>query len=167
MQWVLLFWRRSKAEPHDTNRNPGLVRIKTPSWGSLNHCWGLMLGSMLISKTSFPLRVPAASSLISSTDSLQYENRKAEYFSAIWNVINWKAAEKRFEWVHKGSQSDLSSCWLLSLLPINSTRIVICSEYSWYRSEISPKNVANVRRTKICTGPSLYFVELTDKFFLL
>jgi len=28
---------------------------------------------------------------------LQYENRKAEYFSAIWNVINWKAAEKRFE----------------------------------------------------------------------
>ncbi|MCJ1265291.1 hypothetical protein MMC22_005166 [Lobaria immixta] len=28
---------------------------------------------------------------------LQYENRKAEYFSAIWDVINWKAAEKRFE----------------------------------------------------------------------
>lgn len=27
---------------------------------------------------------------------LQYENRKAEYFSAIWEVINWKAAEKRF-----------------------------------------------------------------------
>jgi len=26
---------------------------------------------------------------------LQYENRKAEYFSAIWDVINWKAAEKR------------------------------------------------------------------------
>ena len=29
--------------------------------------------------------------------SLQYQNRKAEYFNAIWNVINWEAAEKRFE----------------------------------------------------------------------
>ncbi|KAL6717632.1 Superoxide dismutase [Mn], mitochondrial [Lecanora helva] len=28
---------------------------------------------------------------------LQYQNRKAEYFNAIWDVINWKAAEKRFE----------------------------------------------------------------------
>lgn len=28
---------------------------------------------------------------------LQYQNRKAEYFSAIWDVINWKAAEKRFQ----------------------------------------------------------------------
>ncbi|KAJ5505685.1 Manganese/iron superoxide dismutase C-terminal [Penicillium expansum] len=27
---------------------------------------------------------------------LQYQNRKVEYFSAIWDVINWKAAEKRF-----------------------------------------------------------------------
>ncbi|KKA29687.1 hypothetical protein TD95_001352 [Thielaviopsis punctulata] len=27
---------------------------------------------------------------------LQYENRKAEYFDAIWNVINWKTVEKRF-----------------------------------------------------------------------
>ncbi|KAF1984304.1 manganese superoxide dismutase [Aulographum hederae CBS 113979] len=27
---------------------------------------------------------------------LQYQNRKAEYFKAIWDVINWKAAEKRF-----------------------------------------------------------------------
>ncbi|PGH28868.1 Fe-Mn family superoxide dismutase [[Emmonsia] crescens] len=27
---------------------------------------------------------------------LQYENRKAEYFSAVWDVVNWKAAEKRF-----------------------------------------------------------------------
>ncbi|KAF2001891.1 manganese and iron superoxide dismutase [Amniculicola lignicola CBS 123094] len=26
---------------------------------------------------------------------LQYQNRKAEYFKAIWDVINWKAAEKR------------------------------------------------------------------------
>ncbi|SCV03516.1 LAME_0H11056g1_1 [Lachancea meyersii CBS 8951] len=28
---------------------------------------------------------------------LQYQNRKADYFKAIWNVINWKEAEKRFE----------------------------------------------------------------------
>ncbi|EER39817.1 superoxide dismutase [Histoplasma capsulatum var. duboisii H88] len=27
---------------------------------------------------------------------LQYENRKAEYFSAVWDVVNWKAAEQRF-----------------------------------------------------------------------
>lgn len=28
--------------------------------------------------------------------SLQYQNRKAEYFKAIWEIINWKAVEKRF-----------------------------------------------------------------------
>jgi len=28
---------------------------------------------------------------------LQYENRKAEYFNAVWDVVNWKAAEKRFQ----------------------------------------------------------------------
>ncbi|KAK4101173.1 manganese and iron superoxide dismutase [Parathielavia hyrcaniae] len=28
---------------------------------------------------------------------LQYENRKAEYFEAIWNVINWKTVGARFE----------------------------------------------------------------------
>lgn len=27
---------------------------------------------------------------------LQYQNRKAEYFDAIWNVINWKEVEKRY-----------------------------------------------------------------------
>jgi len=27
---------------------------------------------------------------------LQYENRKAEYFKAVWDVVNWKAVEKRF-----------------------------------------------------------------------
>jgi len=29
--------------------------------------------------------------------SLQYQNRKAEYFNAIWDVINWKTVEKRFQ----------------------------------------------------------------------
>lgn len=28
---------------------------------------------------------------------LQYQNRKVDYFKAIWNVINWKEATKRFE----------------------------------------------------------------------
>ncbi|KAK9472454.1 Manganese/iron superoxide dismutase [Dipodascopsis tothii] len=28
---------------------------------------------------------------------LQYRNVKVDYFKAIWNVINWKTAEKRFE----------------------------------------------------------------------
>ena len=28
---------------------------------------------------------------------LQYQNRKAEYFSAIWEVINWGTVAKRFE----------------------------------------------------------------------
>ncbi|QDS74693.1 hypothetical protein FKW77_000392 [Venturia effusa] len=27
---------------------------------------------------------------------LQYQNRKAEYFNAVWDVVNWRAAEKRF-----------------------------------------------------------------------
>ncbi|KAI9880549.1 MAG: hypothetical protein M1830_002248 [Pleopsidium flavum] len=27
---------------------------------------------------------------------LQYQNRKAEYFKNVWEVVNWKAAEKRF-----------------------------------------------------------------------
>ena len=27
---------------------------------------------------------------------LDYENRKAEYFKAVWDVVNWKEAESRF-----------------------------------------------------------------------
>lgn len=28
---------------------------------------------------------------------LQYQNRKVDYFKAIWNVINWEEAARRFE----------------------------------------------------------------------
>jgi len=28
---------------------------------------------------------------------LQYQNRKAEYFGVVWDVVNWKAAEQRFK----------------------------------------------------------------------
>jgi Fe-Mn family superoxide dismutase len=28
---------------------------------------------------------------------LQYQNRKAEYFSAVWDVINWKTVESRLK----------------------------------------------------------------------
>ena len=28
---------------------------------------------------------------------LQYQNRKAEYFGAIWDVINWDTVAKRFQ----------------------------------------------------------------------
>jgi len=64
-------------------------------------CWALTRGSMPISKSLFSI-LPALTSdsrNIDLTDphSLQYQNRKAEYFSAIWDVINWKTAEKRFQ----------------------------------------------------------------------
>jgi len=35
--------------------------------------------------------------LLTELFSLQYQNRKAEYFKAVWDVVNWKAAEKRFQ----------------------------------------------------------------------
>ena len=28
---------------------------------------------------------------------LQYQNAKAEYFKAVWDVVNWKAAENRYK----------------------------------------------------------------------
>jgi Fe-Mn family superoxide dismutase len=28
---------------------------------------------------------------------LQYENRKADFFEAIWNVVNWDDVARRFE----------------------------------------------------------------------
>ncbi|CAI4482314.1 AEL_collapsed_G0023870.mRNA.1.CDS.1 [Saccharomyces cerevisiae] len=28
---------------------------------------------------------------------LQYQNKKADYFKAIWNVVNWKEASRRFD----------------------------------------------------------------------
>jgi hypothetical protein len=53
----------------------------------------LTLGSTLTSKISFP---DDKSTYTNKNLSLQYQNRKAEYFSAIWDIINWKAVEKRF-----------------------------------------------------------------------
>lgn len=47
--------------------------------------------------------VPSKYSVILALDNwehayyLQYKNVKAEYFKAVWNVINWKEAERRYE----------------------------------------------------------------------
>ena len=43
-----------------------------------------------------PLRLFSPLGSADPASSLDYQNRKAEYFKAIWDVINWKAAEKRF-----------------------------------------------------------------------
>ena len=52
---------------------------------------------MLISKSPALHGERGAVDVLTGVPSLQYQNRKAEYFSAIWDVINWKAAEKRFQ----------------------------------------------------------------------
>lgn len=45
---------------------------------------------------TLPFSQLTPSSKVNVTFSLQYQNRKAEYFKAIWEVINWKAVEQRF-----------------------------------------------------------------------
>lgn len=70
-------------------------RTRTLSLASTSLCWVLTPGSTPTSKSPPPHLEPKR--VISNTlNSLQYQNRKAEYFKAIWDVINWKAAEKRF-----------------------------------------------------------------------
>lgn len=69
-------------------------RIKIRWWGRMFRCWGLMRGSMLTSKAALMGELVGVWLTVAS---LQYQNRKAEYFSAIWDVINWKTVEKRFE----------------------------------------------------------------------
>lgn len=174
MQWVLLIWRRSKAEPHDTNRDPGLVRIKIRWSGSLNLCWGLMLGSMLISKINFTMRVPRPAHWYHQM--IAFNTKIAKPSTSVPSGM-WSIGKRPRSALNKCTkdlgqifpvvvQNEIKEKWNLSLR-INSSRIVICSESSWYRSEIYPKNVANVKRTKIYTGPTLYSAELIDNFFRL
>lgn len=57
----------------------------------------LFLVSMLGSTpTSMPITLILFFEHSLTYSSLQYQNRKPEYFKAIWEVINWKAMEKRF-----------------------------------------------------------------------
>ena len=60
-----------------------------------------MRGSTLTSELLHLSSLSAHADCIGVADmisrSLQYQNRKAEYFNAIWDVINWKTAEKRFD----------------------------------------------------------------------
>lgn len=63
-------------------------------WYGYKYLTDETVGSTLTSTTPLLHVLPE---LIADTyDSLQYENRKAEYFGAIWDVINWKTAEKRY-----------------------------------------------------------------------
>lgn len=80
------------------------MQTKIQWLGSSSRCWVLTLGNMRISMCCFSLLLPAGAvwglfrgKIADWSYSLQYQNRKAEYFGAIWDVINWKTAEKRFE----------------------------------------------------------------------
>lgn len=73
-------------------------------WLTHNRTRILSLASSSPSSVLTPGSTPTSKStmvgcLMDSTltcNSLQYQNRKAEYFKAIWDIVNWKAVEKRF-----------------------------------------------------------------------
>lgn len=78
-----------------------MLRTKILSLVTSLPSWVSTPGSTLTSKLCNSLKPSPCRELpiltLHSLFSLDYQNRKADYFKAIWEVINWKAAEKRFE----------------------------------------------------------------------